>query len=80
MLSRQILPKAARFLQSALGPQLLNFSSESSSTLDQVNDHDDDGNYDQDMDEPAANVGEEAEKPKHEQDNNDSPEHGIPFD
>jgi cation transport regulator ChaB len=64
-----------------LAPQLLNFSSESApSALDQVNDHDDDGNHDQEMNETAANVAEEAKKPEHEQDNNDSPEHGVPFD
>jgi hypothetical protein len=60
--------------------QLLNFSSESSSALDQVDDYDDDGNHDQEMDETAANVGEEAEKPEHDQDNNYSPKHGVPFD
>lgn len=31
-------------------PQLLNFSSESSSALDQVNDYDDDSNYEEEMD------------------------------
>jgi hypothetical protein len=30
--------------------QLLNFSSESSSALDQVNDYDDDSNYEEEMD------------------------------
>jgi hypothetical protein len=48
--------------------------------LDQVNDHDDDSNHDQEMDETAADVAEEAEKPEHEQDNNYGPEHGVPFD
>jgi hypothetical protein len=48
--------------------------------LEQINDYDDDGNHDQKMDETAANVGEEAEKPEHEQDNNYSPEHDVPFD
>jgi hypothetical protein len=48
--------------------------------LDQVDDYDDDGNHDQEMDETAANVGEEAEKPEHDQDNNYSPKHGVPFD
>ena len=28
----------------------------------------------------AANVAEETQKPKHEQDNNYCPEHGVPFD
>jgi hypothetical protein len=54
--------------------------SESSSALDQVNDYDDDGNHDQEMDEPAADVADEAKKPKHDQDSNYSPEHGVPFD
>jgi hypothetical protein len=48
--------------------------------LQQIDDHDDDGNYDQEMNETAADVTEEAEKPEHEQDNNYSPEHGVPFD
>jgi hypothetical protein len=48
--------------------------------LDQVNDHDDDRNHDQEMDEPAANVADESEKPEHDQNNNYSPEHGVPFD
>jgi hypothetical protein len=48
--------------------------------LNQINDHDDDGNHDQEMDETAADVAEEAEKPENEQDNNYSPEHGVPFD
>jgi hypothetical protein len=43
--------------------------------LDQVNDHDDDGNYEEEMDETAADVAEEAENPEHDQDNNYSPEH-----
>lgn len=63
--------------------QLLSFNSQPSgpsSALDQINDHNDDGNHDQEMDQTAANVAEEAEKPEHEQDNNYSPEHGVPFD
>jgi hypothetical protein len=48
--------------------------------LDQVNDHDNDGNHDEKMDETAANVADEAEKPEHDQNNNNSPEHGVPFD
>jgi hypothetical protein len=48
--------------------------------LEQVNDHDDEGNHEEEMDETAADVAEEAEKPEHEQDNNDSPEHDVPFD
>jgi hypothetical protein len=48
--------------------------------LDQVNDYDDEGNHEEEMDETAADVAEEAKKPEHEQDNNYSPEHGVPFD
>ena len=54
--------------------------SEPSSASEQVNDHDDEGNHEEEMDETAADVAEEAEKPEHEQDNNDSPEHDVPFD
>ena len=70
-------------LSSVLSPLSSNFhlltslGSESSSALEQVNDHDDDGNHDQEMDETAADVAEEAEKPEHEQDNNYSPEHDV---
>src|ERR1700730_8424999 len=59
---------------------LTSVRSESSAALDQVNDHEDDGNHDQEMDETAADVADEAEKPEHDQDNNYSPEHGVPFD
>jgi len=54
--------------------------SKPSSALDQVNDHDDEGNHEQEMDETAANVADEAEKPEHDEDDNYSPEHGVPFD
>jgi hypothetical protein len=90
------LPKAARLLQSGPGPQLLNGLNISTlryqrfrfqfsaflapSALDQVNDHDDDGNHDQEMDETAADVADEAKKPEHEQDNNYCPKHGVSFD
>ena len=50
--------------------------SRSSSTLNQVNNEDDDSNYEQQMDQTAANVAEQAKQPKHEQDDNYSPEHG----
>lgn len=50
------------------------------SALDQVNDHDDDDNHEQKMDQTAAKVADEAEKPEHYQDDNYSPEHGVPFD
>jgi len=46
--------------------------------LNEVNDQDDDGNYEQEMDQTPANVAKKAEKPEHDQDNNYSPEHGIP--
>jgi hypothetical protein len=52
---------------------------ESSSALNKVNDQDDDGNYEQEVDQAAANVADETEKPEHDQDDNYSPEHGIPF-
>jgi hypothetical protein len=47
--------------------------------LDQVNDQHDDGYDDQKMNQTAADMHCEAEKPKYEQDNDDSPEHGLPF-
>jgi hypothetical protein len=47
--------------------------------LNQVNDQDDDGNYEQQMDQAAANVANETKKPKNDQDNNYSPEHGYSF-
>jgi hypothetical protein len=51
-----------------------------SSSLNQINNQDDDRNDKQEMDQAAANVAEEAKKPEHDQDDNDSPEHGvIPF-
>jgi hypothetical protein len=37
---------------------------ESSSALNEVNDQDDDGNYEQEVDQAAANVADEAKKPK----------------
>jgi hypothetical protein len=52
---------------------------ESSSALNEVNDQDDDGNYEQEVYQAAANVADEAKKPEHDQDDNYSPEHGIPF-
>jgi hypothetical protein len=47
--------------------------------LNQVNNQDDDRNYEQEMDQTAANVADEAKKPEHNQDNNYSPEHGYSF-
>jgi hypothetical protein len=50
-----------------------------SSALNQVNDEDNQGNYEQEMDQTAANVPNKAEKPEHDQDNNYSPKHGYSF-
>jgi hypothetical protein len=52
---------------------------EPSSALNQVNNQDDDRNYEQEMDQTAANVAKKAKKPEHDQDNNYRPEHGVPF-
>jgi hypothetical protein len=52
---------------------------ESSSALNEVNDQDDDGNNEQEVDQAAANVADEAKKPEHDQDDNYSPEHGSSF-
>ena len=43
---------------------------ESSSALNKFNDQDDDGNYEQEVDQAAANVANEAKKPEHDQDDN----------
>jgi hypothetical protein len=53
--------------------------SESSSALDQVNDQDDNGDHEQQVDESAAKMADEAEKPEHDQDDNYSPKHGYSF-
>jgi hypothetical protein len=37
-----------------------------SSALNQVNDHYDKGNYEQEMDQTAADVDEQAQKPEHD--------------
>jgi hypothetical protein len=47
--------------------------------LNEVNDQDDDSNYEQEMDQAAANVADEAQKPENDQDHNYGPEHGYPF-
>jgi hypothetical protein len=52
---------------------------EPSSALNQVDNQDDDRDYEQEVDQTAANVAEEAKKPEHHQDDNYSPEHGYPF-
>ena len=45
--------------------------------MNKVNDQDDDGKYEQEVDQAAANVANEAKKPEHDQDDNYSPEHGV---
>jgi len=50
-----------------------------SSALNEVDDQDDDGNYEQEVNQAAANVADEAKKPEHDQDDNYSPEHGYSF-
>jgi hypothetical protein len=52
---------------------------ESSSPLNEVKDQDDDGNYEQKMDQAAANVADETKKPENDQNDNYSPEHGYSF-
>ena len=52
---------------------------ESSSALNEVNDQDDDGNYEQEVNQAAANVTDETKKPQHDQDDNYSPEHEYSF-
>jgi hypothetical protein len=47
--------------------------------LNQINNQDDDRNYEQEMDQTAANMAKKAKKPEHDQDNNYRPEHGFPF-
>jgi hypothetical protein len=47
--------------------------------LNEINDQDNDGNYEQEVDQAAANVAYEAKKPEHDQDDNYSPEHGYSF-
>src|SRR3546814_4553343 len=45
---------------------------------DQLPDHDDDGDDEQQMDEPARDVeGEEAEQPQNEQNDGNGPQHGL---
>ena len=47
--------------------------------MDEINDQDDDGNYESEEDQAAANVSDEAKEPKNDQDDNYSPEHGYSF-
>jgi len=44
--------------------------------LNQVNNQHDDRNYEQEMDQAAANVADEAKEPEHDENDNYSPEHG----
>ena len=53
--------------------------SERSSALNQVNDQDNDRNHEQQMDQSAANMGDEPEKPEHDQDYNYRPQHRFYF-
>jgi hypothetical protein len=52
---------------------------EPSSALNEGYDQDDDSNYEQEMDQAAANVTDEAKKPEHDQNDNYSPEHKYSF-
>lgn len=47
--------------------------------MEQVNDQDDNGNHEQQMNESAAKVADEAEKPKNDQDDYYSPKHRYTF-
>jgi hypothetical protein len=47
--------------------------------LNQIYDQDDDGNYEQEVDQAAANVADEAKKPEDDQNDNYGPEHGCSF-
>jgi hypothetical protein len=47
--------------------------------LNEVDDQNDDGNYEQEVDQAAANVADETKKPENDQDDNYCPEHGYSF-
>jgi hypothetical protein len=51
----------------------------SSSALNEVNDQDDYGNHEQEVDQATANVYDQAKEPEHDQNNNYSPEHRYSF-
>jgi hypothetical protein len=53
--------------------------SETSSALKQLNDQDDNSNHEQEMNQPAAKVADEAEKPKNDEDDYYGPEHVYAF-
>jgi hypothetical protein len=44
--------------------------------LNQIDNQDDDSNYEQEMDQTAANVTNETKKPENDQNDNYSPQHG----
>jgi hypothetical protein len=50
---------------------------EPSSALNQVDDQNDNSNNEQEMDQAAANMTDEAKKPEDDQDDNYSPEHRV---
>jgi hypothetical protein len=47
--------------------------------LNQIDNQHDDGDDDQNMNQTAANMHCEAKQPKYEQNNEDCPEHKVPF-
>jgi hypothetical protein len=51
-------------------------SLKSSPALNQIKNQDDERNDEQQMDQTAADVADEAKEPEHDQDNNNSPKHG----
>ncbi len=51
--------------------------SETSSALEQVNDQDNNGNHEQEMNQTAADVADEAKKPKNDENDYYGPEHRI---
>jgi cation transport regulator ChaB len=79
-LARGNRPLIRASLPATMRNQLVGLAfSQPSSALNQVNNQYDDRDYEQEMDQAAANVAKEAKKPEHDQDDNYSPEHGIPF-
>ena len=74
MLFRSVKPDAA--IPEAVGEfERRNGRLDSSSPLNQVNNENDDRNYEQEMDQTAPNMTNEAKEPEHDQDDNYSPEH-----
>jgi hypothetical protein len=47
--------------------------------LNQINNQDDDRNYEQEVDQTAANAAKKAKEPEHDQDNNYGLGHSVPF-